>query len=139
MRTLSIGAMRRMLSERLGVSLHVHVLVGVYDDAREPALLARVGRTIAGSGAPALTADMPLPQAVEDLVGTRVAQLDGPVRRLVLALALDPELRVSRIDAIADQTVSRTHSTRAWSHSTATGYFPRIPSWPRQPSPAPRT
>ena len=48
---------------------------------------------------------MPLPQAVEDLVGTRVAQLDGPVRRLVLALALDTDLRVSRIDAIADQTV----------------------------------
>ena len=104
--TLSIGAMRRMLSERLGLSLPRHVLRRVYETTLgNPLFSLEVGRTIADSGAPALTEDVPLPDAVEDLLGTRVAQLDDPVRRLVLALALDPDLRVSRIDAIADQAV----------------------------------
>ncbi len=104
--TLSIGAMRRMLSERLGLSLPRHVLRRVYETTLgNPLFSLEVGRTIAGSGAPALTEDVPLPQAVEDLLGTRVAQLDAPVRRLMLALALDPDLRVSRLAAIADEGV----------------------------------
>ncbi len=104
--TLSIGAMRRMLSERLGLSLPRHVLRRVYETTLgNPLFSLEVGRTIAGTGAPALTEDVPLPQAVEDLLGARVAQLDAPVRRLMLALALDPDLRVSRLAAIADEGV----------------------------------
>lgn len=104
--TLSIGAMRRMLSERLGLSLPRHVLRRVYETTLgNPLFSLEVGRTIAASGAPALTEDVPLPEAVEDLLGTRVARLEGPVRRLLLALALDPDLRVSRLAAIADQAV----------------------------------
>ena len=104
--TLSIGAMRRMLSERLGLSLPRHVLRRVYETTLgNPLFSLEVGRTISGSGTPALTEDVPLPHAVEDLLGTRVAQLDPPVRRLMLALALDPDLRVSRLAAIADEGV----------------------------------
>ena len=105
--TLSIGAMRRMLSERLGLSLPRHVLRRVYETTLgNPLFSLEVGRTIAGTaGRRRSTEDVPLPQAVEDLLGTRVAQLDAPVRRLMLALALDPDLRVSRLAAIADEGV----------------------------------
>jgi DNA-binding CsgD family transcriptional regulator/tetratricopeptide (TPR) repeat protein len=104
--TLSIGAMRRMLSERLALTLPRHVLRRVFETTLgNPLFSLEVGRTIAASGAPALTEDVPLPDAIEDLLGTRVAQLEGPVRRLLLALALDPDLRVSRLAAIADQAV----------------------------------
>src|SRR5262249_17250391 len=86
--TLSIGAIRRLLSDRLGLTLPRHVLRRVYDTTLgNPLFSLEVGRTIAASGAPALTEDVPLPHAVEDLLGTRVAQLDASVRRLLLALA----------------------------------------------------
>jgi len=104
--TLSIGAMRRMLSERLGLSLSRHVLRRVYEATLgNPLFSLEMGRAIAASGAPALTEDVPLPDAVEELLGTRIAQLDPSVRRLMLALALDSDLRVSRLAAIADQAV----------------------------------
>jgi DNA-binding NarL/FixJ family response regulator len=82
------------------------VLRRVYDATLgNPLFSLEMGRTIAASGAPALTEDVPVPDAVEDLLGTRIAQLDGPVRRLMLALALDSDLRVSRLGAIADTAV----------------------------------
>ena len=103
-RTLSIGALRRMLSSRLGLSLPRHVLRRVHEATLgNPLFALEVGRMIASSGAPALTEDIPLPDAVEDLMGTRVAGLDAPVRMLLLALALDPDLRVSRLAAVADE------------------------------------
>ena len=54
-----------------------------------------MGRTIAGSGAPALTEDVPLPEAVEDLLGTRVAQLDGA--RAQAAARARARLRPARV------------------------------------------
>ena len=43
-----------------------------------------------------------MPDAVEDLLGTRVARLPGPVRRLLLAVALSGDLRTAELAAIAD-------------------------------------
>jgi DNA-binding CsgD family transcriptional regulator len=100
---LSIGATRRILSEGLGLSLPRHVLRRVFDSTLgNPLYALEVGRTLAARGAPALTEDLPVPDAVDDLLGRRVAQLEEPVRRLVLALALNADLRVSQLTAIAD-------------------------------------
>ena len=63
-----------------------------------------MGRTLAARGAPALGEDLPLPDAVEDLLGTRVAQLDAPVREQLLALALHGDLRVPQLAAIGGPT-----------------------------------
>ena len=51
---------------------------------------------------PAIGDDLPVPDAVEDLLGTRVAGLPGEVRRLLLAVALSPNLRVGQLTALAD-------------------------------------
>ena len=97
--------MRRILSERFGLSLPRHVLRRVYESTLgNPLFALEVGRTLAARGAPALTEDLPLPDAVEDLLGTRVAQLDAPVRRLLLALALHADLRVPQLTAIGGPT-----------------------------------
>ena len=45
---------------------------------------------------PAIGADIPVPDAIEDLLGTRVARLPAPVRTLLLAVALSADLRVGR-------------------------------------------
>jgi DNA-binding CsgD family transcriptional regulator len=100
---LSIGATRRILSERFGLSLPRHVLRRVFESTLgNPLFALEVGRTLASRGAPALTEDLPVPDAVEDLLGTRVAQLAAPARRLLLALALQGDLDVSQLTAIAE-------------------------------------
>src|SRR5262249_31905231 len=46
-------------------------------------------------------ADLPLPDNVEDLLGMRVDHLGGTVRRVLLSLALQADLRVSQLTALA--------------------------------------
>jgi hypothetical protein len=41
-----------------------------------------------------------MPDAVEDMLGTRVARLSGPERRLLLAVALSGDLRVDELAAV---------------------------------------
>ena len=104
-RPLSIGAIRRILSERFALSLPRHVLRRVYESTLgNPLFALELGRTLAARGAPALTEDLPLPDAVEDLLGTRVAGLDEPVREVLLALALQADLRAGQLTAIAGAT-----------------------------------
>jgi DNA-binding CsgD family transcriptional regulator len=100
---LSIGATRRILSGRFGLSLPRHVLRRVFDTTLgNPLFALELGRALAARGAPALTEDLPVPDAVDDLLGTRVAQLTAPARTLLLALALDADVRASQLAAIAD-------------------------------------
>src|SRR5262245_5556371 len=100
---LSIGALRRMLAERLELSLPRHVLRRVHESTLgNPLFALEVGRTLAASGPPGLAEDLPIPDAVDDLMGTRVAQLEAPVRRLLLAVALSADLRVPQLAAITD-------------------------------------
>ena len=44
--------------------------------------------------------ELPVPDSVEDLLGTRVARLPGPIRRLLLAVSLSADLRTSQLAAI---------------------------------------
>ena len=100
---LSFGATRRVLAERLGLSLPRNVLRRVFETTLgNPLFAIEVGRTLAARGTPALNDDLPVPDEVEDLLGLRVAQLTDGVRRLLLALALQADLRVSQLTALAD-------------------------------------
>jgi DNA-binding CsgD family transcriptional regulator len=90
---LSLGAIRRMLLERLGLTLPrqlqrqiVHATVG------NPLFALEVGRTLVDEGLPAAGEEIPLPDAVEDLLGTRVEGLPPEVRKLLLAVALGGDL-----------------------------------------------
>jgi DNA-binding CsgD family transcriptional regulator len=100
---LSAAAVRRMLSDRLGLTMPRHVLRRVYETTLGYPLFAlEVGRTLAERGLPALGQDLPVPDTVEELLGKRVSQLPGPVRRLLLALALGGDLDRAQLRAIAD-------------------------------------
>ena len=55
-----------------------------------------MGRTLVGRDLDNL-GDLPVPDHVEDLLGLRVADLDDSARRVLLALALDADLRVAQL------------------------------------------
>lgn len=98
---MSLGAIRHLLSERLGLSLPRRLLRRLVDSSLgNPLFALELGRVLAGQGLPTAGADLPVPDAVEDLLGARVAKLRPPRRRLLLAVALSPDLRASDLAAL---------------------------------------
>jgi len=94
----SLGATRQILASRLGLRLPHHLLRRVYDTTMgNPLFAIEVGRMLAGQDLDALGDDLPVPDHVEDLLGLRVADLDESARRVLLALALDADLRVPQL------------------------------------------
>ncbi len=99
---LSLGAIRRMLAEQLGLTLSRQLLRRIYDTALgNPLFALELGRMLVEQGRPASGADLPVPETVEELLGTRVTRLPRAVRTLVLAVALNGELELAHLDAIA--------------------------------------
>jgi DNA-binding CsgD family transcriptional regulator len=99
---LSLGATRRLLSTRLGLSLPRNVLRRVFETTLGNALFTvEIGRTLATEGAPAIGEDVPLPDTIEEVLGIRVSALPDPVRRLLLAVALSADLRASQAEEIS--------------------------------------
>src|SRR5262249_38245389 len=70
-----------------------------------PLFALELGRTLVERGPPDVGAEIPFPDTVEDLLGTRVTQLPDVVRRVLLAAALDADLRVAQLDAVAGPDV----------------------------------
>jgi DNA-binding NarL/FixJ family response regulator len=100
---LSLGATRRLLSERLGLSLSRPVLRRTVDSTLgNPLFVLEVGRALVEHGMPDAGEDMPVPDGVEEMLGTRVARLSGPLRGLLLAVALSGDLRTAELAAVAD-------------------------------------
>jgi len=100
---LSLGATRRLLAERLGLSVPRPLLRHIVESTMgNPLFALEVGRMIVEQGLPRAGEDVPVPDGVEDLLSMRVAQLAGPVRRVLLAVALSGELRVDELAAIGD-------------------------------------
>lgn len=99
---LSVGATRRLLSDRLGLSLRRQLLRRIVESTLgNPLFALEVGRGLAELEPLKLGDDIPLPDAVEDLLGRRVERLTGPVRRLLLAVALSGELHAPQLARIA--------------------------------------
>ncbi len=105
---LSLGAIRRLLSDQLGLSLPRQLLRRIFESTLgNPLFALELGRALAERGSPEIGQDIPVPDAVEDLLGTRVARLPGPERRLLLAVALSADLRTTQLAAIGDPGRSR--------------------------------
>jgi DNA-binding CsgD family transcriptional regulator len=101
---LSFGATRRLLADRLGLTLTRHLLRRITDSTLgNPLFALELGRTVLERGLPELGEDLPVPDAVEDMLGTRVAGLPDETRRLLLAAALSGELHSDELGAIADR------------------------------------
>jgi DNA-binding CsgD family transcriptional regulator len=99
---LSLGAMRRFLSARLGLSLPRQLLRRLVETTQgNPLFALELGRTLAEHERLAIGEEMPVPDAVEDLLGTRVAGLPESARRLLLAVALSADLSPIQLAEIA--------------------------------------
>lgn len=96
---LSLGASRRMLLDRLDLTLPRRALRRVVEVTRgNPLFLLEIGRSLLRQGVRGIEEDgLPIPETVEDLLGTRVAALPRDVRRLLLALALGGDIRTSTL------------------------------------------
>jgi DNA-binding CsgD family transcriptional regulator len=101
---LSIAALRRLLLQRLGLSVSRPLMRRIFDATLgNPLFALEVGRTLVERGVPAIGEDLPVPDAVEDLLGTRVATLPRDQGRLLLAVALNPDLRTGQLAELAGQ------------------------------------
>ncbi len=111
---LSLGGIRQLLHERLGLSLPRHLLRRLVDSTLgNPLFALELGRTLSEGDLPGPGEDLPVPDTVEDLLGTRIGRLPAPVRRLLLAVALSPDLTVGQLAAIADETTTLDEAVEA--------------------------
>jgi DNA-binding CsgD family transcriptional regulator len=95
---LSFGAARHLLARRFGLSMSRALLRRVVDvTLGNPLFLVELGRVLSQHGVPEGAADIPLPAQVEEMLGTRVASLAAPVRRLLVALALSGDLQAGEL------------------------------------------
>lgn len=96
---LSLGASRRILHDRLGLTLPRRTLRRIVDATRgNPLFLLEIGRSFLERATHEVQDDgIPIPDSVEDLLGTRVAALPPRSRRLLLALGLSEEARTSTL------------------------------------------
>jgi DNA-binding CsgD family transcriptional regulator len=107
---LGLTATGRLLLERLGLNVRRQMLRRIVEATRgNPFFALELGRTLAEQGPPAAGEEMPVPDAVEDLLGMRVSRLPVPVRRLLLAVALSADLTVSQLTAIGDENGDAIH------------------------------
>jgi len=99
---LSLGVIRRLLVDRLGLILPRHLLRRLVDSTLgNPLFALELGRTLLEHGFPPVGEELPVPDAVEDLFGPRVSRLTPPVRRLLLAVALSAEPPLAELTALA--------------------------------------
>ena len=98
---LAFGAVRRLLFERLGLSLSRQRLRQIVEaTGGNPLFAIEVGRALREGRVE--DAGLPLPDSLEEVMSARVARLTPPVRRVLLALALSGETRTEQLLAVVD-------------------------------------
>jgi DNA-binding CsgD family transcriptional regulator len=99
---LSYGAVRTLLSQRMGPPLTRRVLRQVVDaSGGNPLFAIELGRMLTEHGPPAIGDELPAPAVVESVLDGRVEGLASAQRTLLLAVALSPELRTSELATLA--------------------------------------
>jgi DNA-binding NarL/FixJ family response regulator len=100
---LSLGAIRRLLWERLGLTMRRSQLRRIVDvTLGNPLFALEIGRALADEGPPAIGEELAIPDTIEDVLGLRIARLSAPVARLLLTVAVGSDLRAAELEAIAD-------------------------------------
>ena len=98
---LNDNALRRLLASRLAVFPPRVLLRRIIDVSSGNALFAlELGRSVRSAGVPAGSADITLPETVEDALSARARALAPGVRRLLLAVALTGGLRRDELEAL---------------------------------------
>ena len=132
---LSLDAIRRMLAERLGLTLPRQLVRRIFDvTLGNPLFALELGRMLVEQGLPAAGDDLAVPETVEELLGTRVTRLPRSVRTLVLAVALNGDLELAQLGAIAAPATLDDAIERGLLLVAAAASGSRIRSSPRRPS-----
>lgn len=99
---LSFGAARRLLLERLGLSLARSVLDRMVDiTGANPLFLLELGRELLARGVPTSVDDLPIPARIEDLFEKRIEELTPAARHALMALALCPDIGLDGLTRLA--------------------------------------
>ncbi len=100
---LTLGSLRRVLGARLGLTLPHQLVSRIHGvTVGNPLFALEVGRKLAEEGPPAVGEELPVPDEVGDLLGTRVARLAPDERRLLLAVALSRSVRADQLAGLAE-------------------------------------
>jgi DNA-binding CsgD family transcriptional regulator len=98
---LAFGAVRRLLFERLGLSLSRQRLRQIVDaTGGNPLFAIEIGRALREERGE--DAGLPLPDSLEEVMSARVARLPPAVRRVLLVVALSEETRTEQLLAVID-------------------------------------
>ena len=98
---LSFGAARRVLAERMGLTMSRQQLRRVVAiTLGNPLFILELGRALLERGLPEEGEDIPMPGGIEEMLGTRVGSLAAPLRRLLVAVALSADPRTSELEAV---------------------------------------
>jgi DNA-binding CsgD family transcriptional regulator len=101
---LSLGGTRRLLLARLGLSLSRPVMRRLFDvTLGNPLFALELGRTLVVDGVPSLGGELPVPERVDELLGTRVAALPEAPRRVLTIVALSPDQRLGQLLRLSDE------------------------------------
>lgn len=100
---LSLGAVRRLLFDRLGLTLSRQALRRIVETTEgNPLFALEVGRALLEIGGLSLEDDLPLPDSLDEVLVGRVAGLTVGVRRVLLAVALSEDPRIDQLLAVVD-------------------------------------
>lgn len=100
---MSFGAIRKLIADRLGLTLSGRLLRQLFEASHgNPLLALELGRTIREMGLPAVGGELPLPRAVDEAFGGRVKELPHDVRVALLAVALSGGLSRAALESVAD-------------------------------------
>jgi DNA-binding CsgD family transcriptional regulator len=100
---LSMGAIGRLLSERLGLVLPRRELRQLYETTHgNPLFAVELGRSLSDKKSLTIGPELPLPRVVEELFGSRLRDLPDPMRRAILAVALSADLTRAELASVVD-------------------------------------
>lgn len=99
---LTLGAIQRVLSGHVAMPPR-RVLRQIYDASQgNPLYALELARLVADSGYPEPGAELPVPDAAEDIFGPRVQALAAPLRRALLAVALSANIASRELVRLVD-------------------------------------
>jgi DNA-binding CsgD family transcriptional regulator len=102
---LTFGATMRLLSERFGPALTRRVLREVHEASQgNPLYALELSRLLVSRGRPRTGSGLPTPELVDDLFGAHVRELDGPVRRALLAVSLSAGMSHAELSSVVPAT-----------------------------------
>ncbi len=100
---LDLAAMRRMLASRLGYFPSRGMLRRLVELTEgNPLFALETGRSLRDHAGGVGAGDIPLPDTIEAALTARVERLPVPVRLILLAVALSPDVRPEHLERIGD-------------------------------------